>query len=297
MRMDETTLTRTDTVIEQTVDASTVKTILVHIQNDETAKQRIAAAMSIARATSAHVTCLQVTPIEAYVAFEGFGGLFIMNDVIKSIDEDAARLRERVESELAGEDVSWDYIKLTGNVAMEIVSHAALADLVVAGREPPNEFGSPAITLLGDLLERLRTPLFLPGTARVDPTGPAIVAWDGSYEAANAVRSSIGLLKLASSVRVLHLTASPEAIGTFPGTRLVDYLSRQGIHAELIVETLPGAGNDQFVAAGLISRARSLGDAYVVMGGYGRSRVREFLFGGVTRTMLSDSSVPVVIAR
>ena len=297
MRSDEMTDSRTDPVSEQAVDASTLKTILVYIQNEDSVEQRIEAALSIARATSAHVTCLQVTPIEAYVAFEGFGGVFIMNDVMKSIDEEAARLREQVEKELSGEDVSWDYIQLTGNVAMEIVSHAALADLVVAGRGSRNEFGTPAITLLGDLLQSLRTPLFLPGAAPVDPTGPAIVAWDGSYEAANAVRNSIGLLKLASSVRVLHMTANPEMTSTFPGTRLVEYLSRQGIHAELIVETLPGVIDDNFVAAGLISRARSFGDAYIVMGGYGHSRIREFLFGGVTRTMLSDTSVPVVIAR
>jgi nucleotide-binding universal stress UspA family protein len=288
---------RTDTGSERTAGISTVKTILVYIQNEESAVHRIEAALSIARATSAHVTCLQVTPIEAYVAFDGFGGVFIMNDVMKSIDDEAVRLRGLVEDELAGEDVSWDYIQLTGNVAMEIVGHAALADLVVAGRESRDEFGSPAIRLLGDLLQSLRTPLFLPGAAPIDLAGPAIIAWDGSYEAANAARNSIGLLKLASSVCVLHMAASPESAGTLPGTRLVQYLSRQGIHAELVVETLPAGANDDFVAAHLLSRSSSLGGAYVVMGGYGRSRVREFLFGGVTRTMLSDASVPVVIGR
>lgn len=297
MSGDEMTLSTTDPVNEQAASASTLKTILVYLQNEETADQRIGAALSIARATSAHVTCLQVNPVEAYAAFDGFSSAFIMSNVMKSIDEEAGQLRERIEGELSGTEVSWDYIQRTGSVAMEIASHAALADLVIAGREPSIDLGGSAISLLGDLLQTLRTPLFLPGAARVDPRGPALIAWDGSYEAANAVRASLGLLKLASSVHVLHMTARQDVTGASPGTRLVDYLSRQGIHAELIVETLPGAANDDNVAAGLMSRANSLGAAYLVMGGYGHSRLREFLFGGVTRTMLGDSTLAVAIAR
>jgi nucleotide-binding universal stress UspA family protein len=279
-------------------DESTVKSILVHVSNEDSVTKRIEAALSIARATSAHLTCLHVTPMEAYVAFDSFGGVFVMKDAIKAIDDEVARLRERIESELRDEDVSWDYIETTGYVATEIVSQAALADLVVTGREPrKSEFGASAMTLLGDVLERSRTPLFIPGAAPVEPTGPALVAWDGSYEAANAVRMSLGLLKLASSVRVLHLTDKQEKAGNFPGTRLLEYLSRHGIHAEFIIESLAAAGDDEFVAAGLVSAARSLGGAYVVMGGYSHSRIREYLFGGVTRSMLQDSTVPLVIAH
>jgi nucleotide-binding universal stress UspA family protein len=297
MRGDTMTLPRPGSANVQAASASTVKTILVYLQNEETADQRIEAALSIARATSAHLTCLQVTPVEAYAAFDGFSAAFIMEDMMKSVDEGAVKLCERIEDRLSGEGVSWDYIRRTGTAAMEIVSHAALADLVIAGRDPPNASGAPAISLLGDLLQSLRTPLFLPGAARVDPFGPALLAWDGSYEAANAVRASLGLLKLASSVHVLHMTTSQDVTGISPGTPLVEYLSRQGIHAELTVETLPKGANDDFVAAGLMSRASSLDAAYLVMGGYSHSRLREFLFGGVTRTMLSDAIAPVVIAR
>jgi nucleotide-binding universal stress UspA family protein len=296
MRGDEMTLSTNDPANEH-ANASTLKTILVYVQNEETTKQRIDAALSIARATSAHVTCLQVTPAQAHVAFDGFSAAFIMKDMIEGMNEGAARLRDRIEGELSGKDVSWDYIQRTGAAAMEIASHAALADLVVAGREPRSDIGGSSISLLGDLLQTLRTPLFLPGSTTLDPAGPAVIAWDGSYEAANAVRASLGLLRLASSVRVLHMASSETETGTFPGTRLIEYLSRQGIHAEFIVESMPEAANDDFVAAGLVSCASSLDAAYLVMGGYGHSRLREFLFGGVTRTMLSDSSVPVVIAR
>lgn len=276
---------------------STLKTILVHVQNDGSAHQRIEAALALARAAGAHLSCLHVTPIEAYVAFESFGGVFVMNDVMKAIDDEVARLKTKVEEELRGEDVSWDYVPVTGNVVSEIVGHAALADLIVTGREPARvELGRPVIGLLGDLLQRSRTPLFIPGSVPPDPAGSAIIAWDGSYEAANAVRGAVGLLKLAREVRVVQVSERAEKKNSFPGTKLLEYLSRQGIHADLIVESSNAGADNQFVAASLIAHARAVGNAYVVMGGYGHSRVREYLFGGVTRIMLGEASVPLLIS-
>jgi len=275
-----------------------VKTILLHAQDDSSLDQRLEAAMSLARACEAHLTCLHVTPIEAYVAFDGFGGVFVMNDVIKALDEAEQRLRERIEQRLRSEDVAWDYVQVTGNVASQVIRNGALADLIVTGREPHrSDFPGPSIGLLGDLLHRARTPLFIPaGNGRpVDPTGTAIIAWDGSFEAANAVRSAVGLLKLASEVRILQVREERED-KTFPGTRLLEYLSRHGVHAELRVEP-PGGAEGEAVAGVLLAHASAAGAAYLVMGGYNHSRVGEYLFGGVTRTLLSECTVPLFIAH
>lgn len=276
-----------------------VKTILLHIQNDKSHDERLATALSLARACEAHLTCLHVTPIEAYVAFDNFGGVFVMNDVIKKLDEEEEALRSRVEDDLRNEDVSWDYIHVTANVAAKITSYAALADVVVTGRHPHTaDFSGPTVGLLGDLLQRSRTPLLVPGEGRItmDPTGVAVVAWNGSYEAANAVRASLGLLKLAAEVRILHIDEQGQ--DAFPSTRLLEYLSRQGIHADLRVEPAPACGPDaRFVAGSLIAYALGVNAAYLVVGGYSHSRVGEYLFGGVTRTLLADCPVPLLIAR
>jgi nucleotide-binding universal stress UspA family protein len=273
-----------------------VKTILLHIQNDKLLDQRIQTALSLARACSAHLTCLHVTPIEAYVAFDGFGGVFVMNDVIKALDDEELQLRKRVEEDLRSEDASWDYLQVTGNVPTQIIRHAALADLIVVGREQHRcDFDVPAIGLLADLLHRSRTPLLVPGrdTEAIDSTGTAIIAWDASHEAANAVRAAVGLLKLASEVRVLQIR-EPEKDQPFPAKRLMEYLSRHDIHAELQIEA-PGATKD--IADMLVAKAVTLDAAYIVMGGYNHSRVGEYLFGGVTRTLLTDCAVPLFIAH
>jgi nucleotide-binding universal stress UspA family protein len=273
------------------------KTILVHIQDDESVNTRLQSALALGRAYSAHITCLHVTPIQAYVAFDSFGGVFVMKDVIEALDEQEAKLRSKIEAELRNEDVSWDYSQVTGSVESQLVRHAALADLLVTGRTPHrSDFVGPAISLLADVMYRSRTPLFIPQDdgPPADPTGPALIAWDGSYEAANAVRSALGMLALSSNVHVLQI--EEEKSETFPSTGLLEYLSRHGIHAELTVE--PEAKLDRdLIPDLLVARAMTVEASYLVMGGYNHNRIGEYLFGGVTRAMLKDAPLPIVIAH
>lgn len=279
---------------------SGIKTILLHVQNDGSLNSRIESALSLARSCGAHLSCLHVTSIEAYVAFDSFGGVFVMNDVIEALDEEETRLRCRVEDELRDEDVSWDYCQVTGNVAGQLVSHAALADLIVTGRQPHrSDFGGSSVGLLGDVLCRSRTPLFIPlEDGHVpDPTGLALIGWDGSYEAANAVRSSVGLLRLAASVHVVQIKEK-EKDGAFPGTGLLEYLSRHDVHAEYsVIEAGVDVHDRAVIADTLAARAQALRASYLVMGGYNHSRVGEYIFGGVTRTMLAEAPIPLLIAR
>jgi nucleotide-binding universal stress UspA family protein len=282
-------------------DSWGIKTILLHILDDEFHDQRIETALTLARAASAHVSCLHVTPIEAYVAFDTFGGVFIMSDVMQALDQRNADLQFRVKERLKREDVSWDYEHVTGNVASILLSRAALADILITSRQPPRrDFVGPTAGFLGDLLHRSRTPLLIPGSdgKAFDPAGPALIAWNGSIEAADAVRASLGLLKLASSVQVLQIPEDKQDPKDFPATRLLEYLSRHGIRAELIVEPSPAGDVRHEVIAGMIvAQATGAGASYVVMGGYSHTRVAEYVFGGVTRTLLKDCPVSLVIAH
>lgn len=280
------------------VQAAGIKTILFHVLNDPALDSRLETALSVARTCSAHLTCLHVTPIEAYVAFDGFGGVFVMNDIIKTLDEEDLRLRGQMEQKLSSEDVPWDYVQVTGNVPTQIVRHAALADLIIAGRAGDRSgFAAPALSLLGDLLYRSRTPLLVPASegGPVDVTGNAVIAWNATHEAANAVRSAVGLLKLASSVRVVQVLEEVKN-EAFPAKRLLQYLSRHEIHAELQVEPIASL-EPEAVVRSLLERARSADADYMVMGGYNHSRVGEYLFGGVTRMVLKDCTLPVFIAH
>jgi nucleotide-binding universal stress UspA family protein len=121
--------------------------------------------------------------------------------------------------------------------------------------------------------------------------GTALIAWDGSYEAANAVRQSVPLLKLASDIRAIHIEKQDD--GRFPATALMEYLSRHDLSAELQVV----ARGDNTTSDTIISEARRIGASYVVMGGFGHSRAGQYVFGGVTRTFLKDCPVPLIVAH
>lgn len=278
---------------------SGVRTILLDVQSSAALDHTLETALSLARACEAHLECVHVTPYQAYVAFDAFGGVFVMSDVFRAIEEEAKSLQDRLQAELSKEDVSWDYTQVTGDVPSQIVSRAALADLIVTSRQPERK-DSPGSTLgmLGDLLHRSRTPLFLAADdGRIpDPAGPALIAWNGSIEAANAVRSAVGLLKVASDVRITRIPEGKDE--AFPSTRLLEYLSRHGIHAELRIETVDSELLDvDFMQDYILSEAKRMDAAYVVMGGYSHSRISEYMFGGMTRSMLTGSSVPLLMAH
>jgi nucleotide-binding universal stress UspA family protein len=272
-----------------------MRSILLHIAEPSALDGCLQTALSIGRATRGHITCLHTTPIEAYVAFDSFGGVFVMEKVMQALDEQERTVHAAIEERLRGEDVSWDYHKTTTSIVQGIAAHAALADLVIAAR--PHADGSARGAnpgWLGDLVVKSRTPILVPGDdlPPLDPFGKAAIAWNGSYEAANAVRAALPLLKLAGSVDLLQVEEEEDK-SLFPSTRLLEYLSRHDVHANLVIETV----EKPFVADALAGTAADSGASYIVMGGYGHSRIGEYIFGGVTRTMLTSCPSHVLIAH
>lgn len=279
--------------VAQQVAGATIKTILFHVHDDEDLTDRLQLALSIARACDAHLHCLHVTPIEAYTVVDSFGGTFVNQEIVDVFEEQAAKLQQRIESHLSLEDVPYDYEEITGALVPNLIHSAALADLVITGREPrERDFGGPAITLIGDLFAQIRTPLLVTGdcSADFDPFAPAVIAWNGSDEAANGVRAALPLLRMASKVTVVQFSEDRDC--SLPPTALLQYLSRHGISAELELHST----NDE-IGDALAAYAERRGAGLLVIGGYSHSRAREFLFGGVTRALLKECPVALVIAH
>lgn len=279
--------------VAQQVAGAGIKTILFHVHDDDSIMERLQVGLSLARACGAHLHCLHVTPIEAYTIVDSFGATFVNRDIVAAFEEEAAKLRQRIETQLGIEDVSWDYEEITGELMPHLVQSAALADILITGREPhEREFGGPAVSLVGDLLGQIRTPILITGDRMMDfdPFAPAVIAWNGSYEAANAVRAAVPLLKMASRVTVVQF--SEERQRRFPSTLLVEYLSRHGIHAELESRTTSGD-----IESALVSYAERHGASLIVMGGYGHSRAGEFLFGGVTRGLIKECPIALLMSH
>ena len=117
-----------------------------------------------------------------------------------------------------------------------------------------------------------------------------LVAWDGSQHAARAVRDALPVLALASKVELL-VVGDDQAVKRSRAAKMIANLQRHNISADLICH------DDTDHARMIEQEAKSLGASLLVMGGYGRARARELLFGGVTRSMLSNTPVPVLMAH
>jgi nucleotide-binding universal stress UspA family protein len=128
------------------------------------------------------------------------------------------------------------------------------------------------------------------GQRRLDLAGPALVAWNGSSEAAHALRLALPLLKGAGAV---HLVEVNDDLTGLPASEAALWLARHGVAAD--VHEWPAKGRRASVA--LLHAATELGAAWLVMGAYGHSRLRETVLGGVTRELIASASLPLLMAH
>jgi nucleotide-binding universal stress UspA family protein len=294
MKQDQMVIERTPARSnERETPASAIGTLLFHVHGDATLDARLEAALSLARSLGAELRLVHVTPTDAFTVIDAFG-TFTNLEIIEELQADAAKLRARLEARLSDEDIEWHYEEVTGSLMPHLAQCTALADLLVIGREPKSpEFEGRVTSLLGELLHQLRTPLLVLGDEVVGLklSGPAVVAWNGSHEAADALRASVPLLKILPGAVVLTVE-EPKGL-KIPATQARDYLLRHGIESR--VETRLQLGDS--VADDILAGAYVEGASCIVMGGYGHSRAGELLFGGVTRTLLRECPLPLLITR
>lgn len=271
-----------------------MQSLLLHIHRDRGQEARFQAAVDVARAFNGHITCLQATPFESYVIGDPFGGIYALPQMIAQIREEEEAERSAIEDRLRGEGVSWDWLAYDGSAAKMLVDRSRLADLIVVSPDARDEDAkNQPPPVAADVALHARTPVLVvpPESRGLNCSGTAVVAWNGSFEASHALRFALPLLRLASSVTIV--TAVEEGDTAFPATEACEYLSRHGIGSELVERPRDG----QPIATILTNAVASIGGDYLVMGAYGHSRVRERILGGVTRGMLDEPTVPLLLAH
>jgi nucleotide-binding universal stress UspA family protein len=270
-----------------------IKSILLHAYSDNAFEDRLQVALDICRAFGAHLTCLHVTPYNAYIAFDPLGGMAAQSVIIEGLRTSEAALRSRIEARLASEDVQWDWQSSDGAVASTIIAESALSDLVILSQFCDADKGTDrALPIVDEVAVYAACPvLVVPKSVnQLQTNGGAVIGWNASPEAAHAVRAAVSFLKNAAFV---HIASVGEAGEAFPQTAANAYLSRHGIASDLHELT----GSSRHAAQVLYDFAVSKQASVLVMGAYGRSRLRETLLGGVTRDLLSTSTIPLLVAH
>lgn len=270
-----------------------MKSVLLHINRDSGQGSRFQAAVDLVRAQEGHLTCLQVTPIQQYVAMDPFGGSFVLPANLQELRAEEAAERSEIEEKLAREGISWDWQHYNGDLVQTLLSASRLADVTVLTRTMavPKDSGAP-LPIAADVAVHSKGLVLAvpPELGAFDCCGKAVIAWNGSYEAAHALRSAVTLLAQAQEVNIV--TVDEDESG-FPATDASEYLSRHGISSEL--HEWPR--KDRTVEETLMAAVSELNGSYLVMGAYGRSRLRETLFGGVTKYLMAQCPVPLLLAH
>lgn len=269
-----------------------MKTILVHIDSDDGQDARLQAAFDLARAFGGHLCCLQVTPYAAYALGEPAMGAFPITSLIEAIEKQRRDERTAVEARLRQEGLGWDWVSRDGDPVERLSEAARLADIVVMNSGPFSSNAGVRLATTGDVAIHAPAPVVAvpPNSHGFAVTGAALVAWDGSQESAVAMRAALPMLRLAETVDILTVAEKPS---DFRARDAAIWLSRHGVDAE-VLERGDGGQAVETVIRSVIAERRA---AWLVQGAYGHSRLRETLFGGVTRGLLADAPVPLVMAH
>ncbi|MFZ6658248.1 universal stress protein [Undibacterium sp. TJN19] len=278
----------------------TYKTVLVHVDESERSNFRVRIAAEIAMADEAHLLGTAVTGVSRFIYQDGNisasdPNLTIHLNFLRERAEKAVASFNKIAQELGV--LSYESMIANDEAGGGIGLQARYSDLLVIGQTNHDE---PSPSVLSDFPQYLimnsgRPVLIIPYAGDFTTVAKRpMIAWDTSREATRAVTDAIPLLKRADLVQVaiFNPKAVLDAHGEQPGADIAQYLARHGIKVEVSVhKTSTDIGN------ALLSLAHDLDSDMLVMGGYGHSRFREMIMGGVTRTILESMTVPVLMSH
>ena len=286
-----------------------LKTILVPLAGTDSDPVALNAAVQVARTFDAHVDALfvKLDPRDAVPMLgEGMSGAMVeeimraaegeadshlrtARRTFEAVVQDAKVELRDVPSGVQGPSARWR--EVVGRVEDVVPVEGRLADLLVFAHSRLDTDTQAYATIETALLGAARPLLLVPGTLP-DRIGRTVaVAWNGSAESARAIAGAMPFIRSADTVHVLTAeTAHTEAAA---GRRTVDYLAWHGVNVQLTI-LKPGS---EPVGQTIIDKAAALGSDLLVMGGYGHSRMREMILGGVTRHVLNHASLPVLMAH
>src|SRR5216683_7213359 len=181
-------------------------------------------------------------------------------------------------------------------LSSEVAVHAYYADLVVVARpESAGQTAAPPGLAESLVLSSGRPIIVFPPRGKVSQVRRILVAWNATRESIRAVADAMPLLAKAEAVEVLVVDHQrhPAGHGPEPGADIARHLARHGAKVE--VRRLSSGGKD--VGQLLLSQAAAFGADLLVMGAYGHSQLSEWMFGGVTRTVLREAGLPVLMSR
>jgi nucleotide-binding universal stress UspA family protein len=276
------------------------KTILLHVDLSSRRAQRLDAAFYLAEEFDAHLVALFALE-RLYIPSSAVAeaGLELGRIALHARKLEAEQAKKQFDDKARKEQYEkCEWRQTLTQDALEVMRwNARYADLIIAGQPHRDDPGGLPAGFSQDLVMSAGRPvLLIPYEGRRDRIGQRLlVAWNGSQEAARAVKDGVPLLSAADEAEVVifdRRKVLPDP-GDLPDADIAAYLARHGAKVTLSEEDSRG----EDVGGLILKRARSIGADVVVMGAYSHARVRELVLGGATRTVFRSMDVPVLMSR
>jgi len=278
----------------------TYNTILVHVDQSPRAAHVVQLAARIALVDEAHLIGVASTGIDHLVyQYSGVAlGMPLGMDDFTQLTESADSTLAAFETQVQRLGVpSYERRRIDDESAYGLALQSRYCDLLVIGRPDPDQptTGLPVGLPQKVVLHGARPVLLVPRQGEFEHVGRnAVIAWDGSIEAARAITAALPLLRHSrkATLAVFNPQERYEAHGEEPGADMALFLARHGI--QVVVEQRTTALD---VGDALLSMAANLGADLLVMGCYGHTRLHELVLGGASRTVLRSATLPVLMAH
>ncbi|MBN9561373.1 MAG: universal stress protein [Alphaproteobacteria bacterium] len=278
-----------------------LKDILVQLDGTPQSAVRLDVAAELARQHSAHLTGLHVIDpiLNDPMLYGDASGLAVLIDQARGEAQQAAGVLEAKFREcLRADGIVGEWRLAEGRTADAITLHARYVDLVVLGQQDPE---NPRFSGWGAVIEQAlfssgRPLLIVPYAGKFDTVGRnVLIGWSATRESARAVADALPLIAAADNATVLAIDPQGGLAGhgEVPAADIARHLARHDI--KVTAAHTPSGG----VSPGdvLLNYATDNGTDLLVIGGYGHSRVRELVMGGVTRTILQRMTIPVLMSH
>jgi nucleotide-binding universal stress UspA family protein len=276
----------------------TIKDIVVNLSVAEGGSFAGDYAVSVAAAFGAHVTGIAFAydPIVP-VAATGY----IPPEVIDTQQHDSD---EAAKSAMARFSAAADRAGIAAEPTMLAASFAGAGehfgqiarrfDLAIVGQPEPDTGAVEALIAESVLFEAGRPVIIVPYIQKAPLKLDRVMAcWDGGRPAARAIADAMPLLERAGLVEVVIVSNERRKRDEIPGADMGQHLARHGVKVD--IKRISEGSID--VADALLSHAADFSADLIVMGGYGHSRLREFVLGGVTHSILKSMTVPVLMSH
>lgn len=274
----------------------TYKTILLHLANDAGHQARIKVAAELARRFKAHVVALYVaSPVSMPAAIEGRGASYAFTAEATAIaHEKAEGIKGECGRQYQADRLSWEWKIAEGDHLDVLAKEAAYADLAIVSHSKTEALEDRIVLHVPENLPLVvGCPVIVLPEAGFDAAlgRRVLIAWRPCVPAYRAVLLAMPFLQAADEVTVCSVVN--EDVAAEDCERLVVHLGRHGIKAR----ALPVPNGSAGVGETILAEAGKAAADTVVMGAYGHSRVREMVLGGVTRFVLANATIPMLVSH